>query len=321
VSTAVGFPVDLLTVSPQTQQRFEMLALTYTPRNSHWDGSLFATTQEFDGLHDRQAVGLDGRYLGGHGSLVSVIDYDTFYHSLNTASLIGTVLLPARWNVSVDAEHRNSPVLTTANALIGQPFTDLAQMQQAFTDQEIYQLARDRTAASSNYSLTVTRPIGERFQLAALVAANETGATPSSGGVPATPATGLLLNYQLQIYGSNLWSSSDFNVATLTHGNTEIGGVDSINFTSRFPVGGAWRLAPRFTLERLQDRNDSSTQTTYIPSALLDYQRGNKLLQVEVGGELGSRAAFLQLQNGQIVQTQKTTRYYVSLSYRINFNK
>jgi hypothetical protein len=153
------------------------------------------------------------------------------------------------------------------------------------------------------------------------VAANETGATPSSGGVPATPATGLLLNYQLQIYGSNLWSSSDFNVATLTHGNTEIGGVDSINFTSRFPVGGAWRLAPRFTLERLQDRNDSSTQTTYIPSALLDYQRGNKLLQVEVGGELGSRAAFLQLQNGQIVQTQKTTRYYVSLSYRINFNK
>jgi hypothetical protein len=321
VNAAVGFPVDLLTVSPQTQQRFEMLALAYTPRNAHWDGSLFATTQEFDGLHDRQAVGLEGRYLAGHASLVSVIDYDTFYHSLNTASLIGTLQFPARWNLSFDAEHRNSPVLTTENALIGQPFTDLSQMQQVFSNEEIYQLARDRTAATSIYSLTATKPMGERFQLTALVAANETGATPASGGVPATPATGLLLNYQLQLYGSSLWGSGDFNVATLTHGNTEIGRVDSLNFTSRFPVGGAWRLAPRFTLERLSDTSDGSTQTSYIPSALLDYQRGNKLLQLEVGGELGSREAFLQLTNGQIVQTQKTTRYYVSLSYRINFNK
>jgi hypothetical protein len=153
------------------------------------------------------------------------------------------------------------------------------------------------------------------------VVAYETGATPASGGVPAQPATGLLLNYQAQLYASNLWSSGDFNVATLTHGNTEIGRVDSINLTSRFPVGGAWRLAPRFTLERLSELSDGSTQTSYIPSALLDYQRGNTLVQLEVGGELGNREAFLQLQDGQIVQTQKTTRYYVSLSYRINFNK
>ncbi len=321
INAAVGFPVDLLTLSPQTQQRFEMLALAYAPRGAHWDASVFATTEQSYGLHDREAVGLEGRYLAGHASLVSVIDYDVFYHSLNTASLLGTLQLPARWNLSFDAEHRNAPVLTTENALIGQPFTDLSQMQQVFTDQEIYQLARDRTAATSIYSLTATRPLGERFQFTALAAANETGATPASGGVAATPATGLLPNYQLQLYGTNLWSSSDFNIVTLTHGNTEIGRVDSVNLTSRFPLGGAWRLAPRFTVERLSDATDGSTQTSYIPSALLDYQRGNKLLQLEVGGELGSREAFLTLANGQIVQTQKTTRYYVSLSYRINFNK
>jgi hypothetical protein len=321
VNAAVGFPVDLLTVSPQTQQRFEMLALAYTPPNAHWDASIFATTQEFDGLRDRQAVGLEGRYLAGHASLVSVIDYDTFYHSLNTASLIGTLQLPARWSVSFDAEQRNAPVLTTENALIGQPFTDLSQMRQVFTDEEIYQLARDRTASTSIYSLTATRPLGERLQMTAQVAANETGATPASGGVPAEPATGMLLNYQAQLYASSLWASGDFNVVTLTHGTTEIGRVDSVNLTSRFPVGGAWRLAPRFTIERLSDSTDGSSQTSYLPSALLDYQRGNKLLQLEVGGELGNREAFLTLANGQVVQTQKTTRYYVSLSYRINFNK
>ena len=106
---------------------------------------------------------------------------------------------------------------------------------------------------------------------------------------------------------------------TLTHGNTEIGRIDSVSLTSRVPVGGAWRLAPRFTVLRLSEQSDASSQMSYIPSALLDYQRGNKLLQFEVGGELGSREGLLQLANGQFVQTQKTTRYYASLSYRLTF--
>ena len=115
------------------------------------------------------------------------------------------------------------------------------------------------------------------------------------------------------------WSRGDFNVFTLSHGETEIGRIDSVGLTSRLPVGGAWRLAPRFTVQRLTEQSDGSSQVSYIPSALLDYQRGNKLLQLEVGGELGSREAFLQLANGQFVQTQKTTRYYASLSYRLSF--
>ncbi|MBV8144807.1 MAG: hypothetical protein JO184_07355, partial [Gammaproteobacteria bacterium] len=249
------------------------------------------------------------------------LDHDTFYHSLNTASLLGTLQLPARWNLSFDTERRNSPVLTTGNAHIGQPFTDLHQMQQVFTDQQIYQLARDRTAVSSYYSFTATRPLGQRFQFTAIASATQTAATPASGGVPAQAATGLLPNYQLQIYASNLWHEGDFNVLTLQHGDTEIGRIDSASLTLRFPLGGAWRLAPRFTVERLSQLSDGGSETSYIPSALLDYQRGNVLLQFETGAQLGSREAFLQLANGQFVQTQNTTNYYVSLSYRISFNR
>jgi tetratricopeptide (TPR) repeat protein len=319
VNAAAGYPVSLLTLAPQTQDRFETLALAYTPRNSHWDGSIFAASEQVDGLRDRQAVGLEGRYLASSASLVSVVDYDTFYHSLNTASLLGTLQLPARWNLSFDAERRNSPVLTTTNALIGQPFTDLNEMLQVFTPDEIYQLARDRTPVTENYSLTAMRPLGQRFQLTAVVAATETSAMPASGGVPAVPATGLLLSYQLQLYGNNLWGSNDFNVLTLTDANTEIGRVDSASITSRFPVGGAWRLSPRFTVQRLSQLSDGSTEMSYVPAVLLDYQRGNKLLQFEVGGELGTQQAFIQLPNGTFVQTQDTVRYYVSVSYRISF--
>jgi hypothetical protein len=38
--------------------------------------------------------------------------------------------------------------------------------------------------------------------------------------VPEQPATGLLPNYQVQIYASNLWHEGDFNVVTLQHGET-----------------------------------------------------------------------------------------------------
>jgi tetratricopeptide (TPR) repeat protein len=319
LNAAAGYPVEQLVLAPQTYDRFETVALAYAPPGAHWDGNIFATTEQYQGLKDRQAVGFETRFLASKASLVTVVDYDTFYHSLNTASAIGTLSLPARWSLSFDAERRNSPVLTTANALVGQTFPDLIQLQQAFTVDQIYQLARDRTPVTQDYSLTANKPLGQRFQLTAIVTGTETGATPASGGVAAVPATGMLLTYQAQLFGNDLWRKGDFNVLTLTHGNTEIGRIDSVAITSRFPIGGAWRLGPRFSVDRLTQSLDGSVETTYIPSALLDWERGRWLFQLDTGAELGSREAFLQLPNGTFVQTQNTTRYYISLSYRITF--
>ncbi|HKF98221.1 MAG TPA: SPOR domain-containing protein, partial [Steroidobacteraceae bacterium] len=152
IEAAAGYPVDLLTVAPQTERRFESLALLYAPRSAHWDCSLFAISQQYDGVKDRQGVGFEGRYLAAHASLVALVDYDTFYHSLNTASLLGTVQLPAYWSLSLDAERRNAPVLTTSNALIGQPVTTLSSLQDSLTLEQIYQAARDRTSSASNYN-------------------------------------------------------------------------------------------------------------------------------------------------------------------------
>lgn len=321
LTAAAGYPVEQLILAPQTQERFETVALGYAPPGAHWDGSLFATRQVFEGYKDRQAVGFQTRFLAQNASLVTVLDYDTFYHSLNTASAIGTVTLPARWNLSFDAERRNSPVLTTRNALVGQPYTDLNQLafNLTLTPQDIYQLARDRTPVTQNYSLTLNKPIGDRFQFTAIVSGLEEGATPGSAGVAAVPATGMLLNYQAQLFANNLWRKGDFNVLTLTHGNTEVGRIDSAALTSRFPLGGSWRLGPRFSVNRLSQQSNGATETTYVPSALLDWERGRWLVQLDTGVELGSREAFLQLANGQFVQTQNTTRYYISLSYRVTF--
>lgn len=311
LNAAAGYPVEQTSESVQTHERFESLALAYAPPGRHWDGSVFVATQQFDGIRDRRAAGFEARYLAARASLITFFDYDVSFKALNVATLLGTVQLPGRWIVSVDAERRNSPVLTTRNALIGQPDTTLAQLEQSFTLSEIYQLARDRTATTDSYSVTATAPLGERFHVAAVVSALRIGATPASGGVDAQPATGLDVTYQAQLYGSSLWTSSDFNIMTLTYGNTEVGTIEALSASSRFPIGGAWRIGPRLTVERRAISFDGSTEFNVLPSVLLDYQRGRALVQLEVGGESGKRDV--------TQQTENTRRYYVNIGYRIGF--
>lgn len=309
INVAAGYPVELTTSSPQTRRRFESLALALTPPGAHWDGSLFATVQTLDGLRDRQAVGVQGRYLASRASLVALADYDTSFHSLNAAMLLGTLQLPARWSLTFDAERRNSPVLTTENALIGQPFTSLLQLEQTFTLAQIRQLAVDRTPPTEVFDLTVTRPLGERLEVAVTAAADRTAATIASGGVEALPSTGLERSYQGQLYGSSLWSAGDFSVLTVTYSDTEIGRIESIGASTRLPLFGPWRIGPGLALDRSRIVGDSSTATTIDPSILIDYQRGRGLVELQVGGEIGRQSTTLI--------SQRTQRYYASLAYRI----
>lgn len=311
VNFSAGYPVERTDAPVQTDRRFETLSLAYGAPGAHWDASIFVAAQQLEGVQDRQAVGLEMRYLLPQTSLFALIDYDTFYQSLNAATLIGSLQLPARWTVTLDLERRNAPVLTTRNALIGQPVTTLAEMQQVFTLDQIYQLARDRTPTSSNYSITATRPISERFQFSAAVATSEIDATVASGGVDAQPATGSNLTYQVQLYGSSIWRPGDFNVLSLAYADTEVGKLNSLGITSRFPLKGAWRFGPRLEIDRRELSSDNSTELVFVPSLLIDYQRNRWLVQFEVGGQLGKREGMLQ--------TQNTERYYVSLAYRIAF--
>lgn len=311
INVAAGYPVETTTAGAQSGRRFWAVSVPYTPPGAHWDASVFYTQQKFDGLKDRTATGAEARVLLPKASFTALVDYDVYFKSLNAAALLGTMQLPARWNLSFDAEKRNAPIIGLRSALIGQPVTTITEMQQVFTDEEIHQLAIDRTAVSTNYSITATRPLGQRFQLAMTVGASQIGATPASGGVPAQPATGMNLAWQTQIYGSSLWHEGDFSVLSLAYSDTETGKITSIGATSRMPIGGAWRLGPRLSIDHRQLASDGSTELSFVPSALLDYQRGRRLLQFEVGGQIGKR-------DSQI-QTQNTKRYYVSLAYRIGF--
>jgi hypothetical protein len=311
LTATVGYPVERTDASVQTARRFETLSLSYAPTGAHWDASVFASAQTFEGFTDRRAVGMEARYLVPKLSVVAIADYDTFFKSLNAASLLGTIQLPARWSVSVDLEQRNSPVVSTRNALIGQPVTTIAELEQTFTRDEIFGLAQDRTPVTSTYSLSASRPIGERYQFSTTVAASETGATASSGGVDAQPGTGMSFTYQAQLYGSSIWKRGDFNVISLGYASTDTGKIASLGVTSRFPLNSVWRIGPRLAIDHRRLASDDSKEIFLVPSLLIDYQSGRRLLQFEAGGQIGKRDNSLQ--------TQNTKRYYLSLAYRVSF--
>ena len=311
INVAAGYPVEQTNGGVKRQRSFWSVAIPYARPGAHWDASVFFAQQRVDGFTDRRATGFEARLLLPHSSLTALFDYDIYFKSLNAAALLGTLQLPDRWSLSFDAEKRNAPVISLHNALIGQPATTIAELRTDTLDSDILQWARDRTAVSSNYSLTATRPLGQRFQFSATVDAARIGATPKSGGVDAQPGTGLNLSYQAQIYGSNLWRKGDFNVLSMAYSNTETGKIASLAATSRLPVGGDWRIGPRLTIDHRQLASDGSSELSFLPSVLLDFQRGRKLLQFEAGGQLGKRDSTLQ--------TQNTKRYYVSLAYRIGF--
>ncbi len=318
VNATAGYPVELLNAAPHTDRRFESMALDVAPRGARWDASVFFVSQQFDGLRDRDAAGFELRYLAPHASLIALTDYDVVYHTLNVAALMGTLQLPQRWTVSLDAEERNAPVLATANALIGQPVTTLAALEQTFTPPQIYQMAQDRTPKTYDYSVTVTHPLGDRFQFSVTGAGTETGATPASGGVDAQPSTGLNYLAQAQLYAQSVFKAGDFQVLNAQYSKTEVGTLESVGLIARFPTIGFWRIGPRFTVNRLVLAIDGSTELSYIPAILIDYQHKRSLVQLEFGGELGSRQAAL-LTPDTLAQKQNTTRYYVSLAYRIGF--
>jgi len=312
VRATEGSPVLNAQDNLDTQRRFETLALDYGPELAHWDSSVYVTQETLDGLRDRQAVGTQWQYFVPGRSLVSYVDYDTQYHSLNAAVLLGTVQLPDRWLLTVDLEHRNAPILTTENALTGQVGIDsLTQLEQTYTTPEIYQLAKDRTPTLSTYIVSAQKQLGERFQVMLDVFVTQESTTPASGGVAAIPGTqGSDISYQAQLFATGVFSSADFHQLVLRYDHLSTADATGVDYIARFPLSAAWRIGPRILIERIE--NDSGpVQYVYNPYAHADWQRHGRMVEIEAGTEIG--------RNPQSLQIGNSTRLFVSAGYRVTF--
>lgn len=311
VNLMSGYPVQSTRDDFSNDRQFVSLSANWSGWIEGLEISPFLVEQTYLGYGDRRAVGGEVRWFAAGSTVVGLMDYDVDYNSLNMAMLLGTFQLPGRWTVTGTIDHRKSPFLTTRNALSGQPIQSLEELVILFGEEGVRALAEDRTAESDTISLGVSRPLGERFQWSVDLTGTQISSTRASGGVPAFPGTGPDYSVGAQLIATSLFRAGDMSILGLRHSEGTHSTVTSLSISSRFPLWAGLRIAPRLRLDQRDFAADGSTQWMASPSLRLDWNWKRATVEFEAGGEFANR--------DRLESTEKSSRYWLSLGYRIGF--
>lgn len=312
-SLAAGSPVDNTRKGPDFGRWFVGSAVDLATPARSWEASAFVLAQQYAGRTDRRSLGVEGRYLGANRTLVAMTDYDIHFGELNSAMLLGTLVTDSRWTFTLDAGLQRSPQLGIRNALIGQPTLAFDDLTLLFTDQQIEQLARDRSAKLTRFSANASHPAGDRGQWSVSLSSFDLSGTPESGGVAAVPAPGREDTLGVELLVNSLLRAGDTYSFALRAQRGGNGRAFSAGVGSRLPLGEAWRLTSRLRLDRRDVDTDSSRNWLLAPSLRLEYQHGSASFELEAGVELARRQA--------APGTDRTTRRFLNAGYRLSFDR
>lgn len=311
LNAVFGYPVESTRDGLETGREFYGLSADLGTFAEAWDFSLYGLSQQIEGETERQAVGTEIRFFKPGRTLVALADYDLHFAELNNALLLGTLELPGRWTLSANLDRRKSPSLSLRNALVGQPVFSIDELLALFPLSDIEQFARDRTAESELYSLSVSRPFGERWQWILDASRFDIGGTPASGGVDEVLDTGPEDAVSLQGIASSLFGGGDLSTILLRYQTSDTTETSTVGLSTRFSIGGDWRLGPRLRVDQRRFIIEGSDQLLYTPVLRLELLKKYVLFECEAGAEIGRREL--------IASEEKTTRLYFSLGYRMNF--
>jgi len=313
INAVGGFPVDRTTTTTvETEKYFYGLSLDLGTFGEHWDGNLFAINQMVDGIIDRRAVGGEMRYLDINRSAFSLVDYDILYRKLNIFLFTGNWVFTDKTTINLSLDYRKTPILTTSNALQGQQFESISQLLNAFSEDEVRDLARDRTATSRSATIGASRPLTKNLQISGDFTVSKVSDTPASGGVEAVPGTGYEYFYNGQLIGSDLFKQGD--IAILGVSFTDATNADTISLTvnTRYPVDDKFRVNPRLRVDLRQNESDGAERIRVSPSLRLNYRVKRYLqLELEGGGEWTNER--------RPDETERNLGYFVILGYRVDF--
>jgi len=307
-----GFPVESTRSSVETSRQFVGVAADFEQLFGNWTVSPFVSSQTIDGIADRRAVGVDMRYFDERRSLTGMVDYEVDYGELNTALVFGTWRLGKRLTLTALFDQRASPVLTTRNALIGQPVSTIDELLLVWTEDEIRQIARERTADSRTVVFGLATPIALRWQVNADVTRTEIGDSVASAGVAAIPGTGAQTYYSASFVGSALFGTSDVSIFNLRVGDSEEFTSSQLTWDLRLPAGRKLRVNPRLRLGLWDSPATGRRRETVTPSLrlLLNTSRHYRL-EVEVGAD--------RLTRTDSVGEQRATGEFFNVGYRADF--
>ena len=307
-----GYPVDVDNKSSINKDKIFYGATFETGTFlKHWDMNLFYFDQKFNGLRDRHSAGTEARYNDRTKSLFGMVDYDLFYKVVNILQLNANILLDHGRTAYVNAFMRKSPVLATSNALIGRQERSINDLRKVLNIEQIYQLARDRTANSQTVTVGGSQPLSKRFQATTDITISRVGDTVASGGVPATSGTGPDYFLSAQLVGNNLLIKRDTAVLGIRYYNTDPSNTISLIANSRFPVTRKWRVNPRLQYD-IRKLTDGRSQKKLRAILRTDYRYQNK---ARFDFEIGYDETTEQI-NGQSLGNNNL---FFTLGYRLDF--
>lgn len=313
VNAVAGYPVRAGTRSTiNTDIQFQGLNVDINQLLNNTDINVYYLRQDNNGLADREAVGGEIRYRNDSLSVFSMLDYDILFSEVNLFVLIGHWQMNDKTAFNLSADYRNSPLLTTNNALIGQGVERLSDLTALYTEDELMQLARDRTASSQSFTLGLTRTLNARWQLMADMTLSKYGDTVTSGGVEGFAGTDNEYQYSVQFVGNQLVQEYDTLIAGFRYADTTRSSTYSTNASWRFRLGDHLRLNPRLRVDYRTGNTADDKRTIVRPFVRLEYQYERWLrLETDFGYEWFKQT---------LADVSTTTKgYFISIGYRASF--
>lgn len=292
-------------------------------RSDKLQTTLYWFDQHSRKLIDRRSVGLESRYVNAQFNSYAIVDYDVKYSKLNLGLLTLNYTLKDTSTISFTADYRRSPLLTTNNALIGQadpltfaPILDLRDLRTIFSDNQIYQLALDRTLVAKSMTLTYARPITKKLQTNIDFTLTNTGGTPSSGGVQGFAAQGREYFYGAQLIGSGLLWSNDIYILSGRYADTQRSRTYTADINARVPVTDKLRISPRARYGLREDKTGNSTFRQFQPMMRINYYPiRHSEIEIEFGGNFSRDRATI----GTTTTRGSESGYVLSAGYRLDF--
>ena len=289
INLVSGYPVQTSSSNlAQTNRPFWGLSADIHSAAKNWNFNIYTINQKVDSILDRNAIGGEIRYRKGKQNHFMLVDYDTYFSELNTLFYVGNWRFRNNNSIVLTVSHRNSPILTSTNATVGQITTSIEGLLLTYSEEQLKQFAKDRTAKYNSAVISTSIPLSKKWTFLADGTISSLSSLPASGGVQAIEGTGNEFFYIAQLIGFNVFNSDETTRYALLYDDTKTFKRTRLRFSARFRLKNKiWRFRPQLTLEKRNNSNGGITNK--IKAALkFDYKIKRKLkVEFDISYETG----------------------------------
>lgn len=311
VGVVTGYLLDSSFDSPSSDRPFYGVFGKYRSNSGSLSISPYAIEQRIDGMIDRRALGFQTQWVNDSTMIWTNVDYDIYHKSLNNLTALVNFGIGKKSAYSLSFDQRMSPYLTTRNALIGQPFEELTELELTLIDLELKELASDRTATTKSARGSWNRTLNEHWQFSTDIIYTDTSSTDTSANVTGYEARDDIY-YSMQLRANSIYGQGTYSALLARYADSDTTSTTTLFWNNRFSLGSKFWVYPRLRVNLRNFKATDQDQFGYVPSMRLDY-RYNKRVRFEF--ELGYDTTTRETSTDDI----DITGLFISAGYRALF--